>query len=220
MSSLPNNLKKISLFLERLPGIGEKTANRLAFYFLRLPDEDLKDFAESISSLKTKTKFCKNCFNLTENNLCSICEDGKRDRSVITVVETVLDLLSFETGNIYNGIYHVLHGKIDPLNHVGPDDIRIKELLERIKELTGLPIRQAQGKRVNGLKEIILATNPDMEGEVTAMYIKEKIQNLKSPYMVNKIKITRLAYGLPIGANLEYADYMTLKKAIEGRNKF
>jgi len=220
MSSLPNNLKKISLFLERLPGIGEKTANRLAFYFLRLPDEDLKDFAESISSLKTKTKFCKNCFNLTENNLCSICEDGKRDRSVITVVETVLDLLSFETGNIYNGIYHVLHGKIDPLNHVGPDDIRIKELLERIKELTGLPIRQAQGKRVNGLKEIILATNPDMEGEVTAMYIKEKIQNLKSPYRVNKIKITRLAYGLPIGANLEYADYMTLKKAIEGRNKF
>ncbi|PIQ72706.1 recombination protein RecR [Candidatus Roizmanbacteria bacterium CG_4_10_14_0_2_um_filter_36_35] len=220
MSSLPNNLKKISLFLERLPGIGEKTANRLAFYFLRLPDEDLKDFAESISSLKTKTKFCKNCFNLTENNLCSICEDGKRDRSVITVVETVLDLLSFETGNIYNGIYHVLHGKIDPLNHVGPDDIRIKELLERIKELTGSPIRQAQGKRVNGLKEIILATNPDMEGEVTAMYIKEKIQNLKSPYRVNKIKITRLAYGLPIGANLEYADYMTLKKAIEGRNKF
>jgi len=220
MSSLPNNLKKISLFLERLPGIGEKTANRLAFYFLRLPDEDLKDFAESISSLKTKTKFCKNCFNLTENNLCSICEDGKRDRSVITVVETVLDLLSFETGNIYNGIYHVLHGKIDPLNHVGPDDIRIKELLERIKELTGSPIRQAQGKRVNGLKEIILATNPDMEGEATAMYIKEKIQNLKSPYRVNKIKITRLAYGLPIGANLEYADYMTLKKAIEGRNKF
>ncbi|KKQ24749.1 MAG: Recombination protein RecR [Candidatus Roizmanbacteria bacterium GW2011_GWC2_37_13] len=203
MTSLPNNLKKISLFLERLPGIGEKTANRLAFYFLRLPNEDLKDFSESISSLKEKTKFCKNCFNLTESDLCEICKDEKRDHSIITVVETVLDLLSFETGNIYNGVYHVLHGKIDPLNHVGPEDIQIKSLELRIKN------------HESRVKEIILATNPDMEGEATAMYIKSKIQNQKS-----KIKITRLAYGLPIGANLEYADYMTLKKAIEGRNKF
>lgn len=202
MSTLPNNLKKISLFLERLPGIGEKTANRLAFYFLRLPDEDLKEFAENISALKTKTKFCKNCFNLTEDELCPICEDNKRDSSIITVVETVLDLLSFETGNIYQGIYHVLHGKIDPLNHVGPDDIKISELLDRVKKL-------------RDLKEIILATNPDMEGEATAMYIKEKLQSIKS-----EVKITRLAYGLPIGANLEFADYMTLKKAIEGRNNF
>jgi len=215
MNSLPNSLKKISLFLERLPGIGEKTANRLAFYLLRLPDSDLKDFAESIASLKEKTKFCKNCFNLTENNLCSICQDNKRDHSVITVVETVLDMLSFETGGIYYGVYHVLHGRIDPLNNMGPEDIKIKELLERVKKLTGLPIRQAQGKRVNGLKEIILATNPDMEGEATAIYIKEKLK-IKN----EKLKITRLAYGLPIGANLEYADYMTLKKAIEGRSKF
>lgn len=203
MSSLPNNLKKISLFLERLPGIGEKTANRLAFYLLRFPNSDLKDFAENISSLKTKTKFCKNCFNLTEDNLCSICQDGKRDQSIITVVETVLDLLSFETGNIYNGVYHVLHGKIDPLNHVGPEDIQIKSLELRIKNSK------------TKIKEIILATNPDMEGEATAMYIKGKLKSQNS-----KVKITRLAYGLPIGANLEYADYMTLKKAIEGRNKF
>ena len=203
MSTLPNNLKKISLFLERLPGIGEKTANRLAFYLLRLPNGDLKDFAENIASLKDKTKFCKNCFNLTEDNVCSICRDDRRDHSVITVVETVLDLLSFETGNIYDGVYHVLHGKIDPLNHVGPDDIKIKELVERIKR-SGIKI-----------SEVILATNPDMEGEATATYIKNQIQNPKS-----KIQITRLAYGLPIGANLEYADYMTLKKAIEGRNKF
>ena len=203
MSSLPNNLRKISLFLERLPGIGEKTANRLAFYLLRLPDSDLKDFAESISSLKTKTKFCKNCFNLTENNLCSICQDGKRDQSMVTVVETVLDLLSFETGDIYNGVYHVLHGKIDPLNNVGPEDIQIKNL--------ELRIMNSKTK----IKEIILATNPDMEGEATAMYIKDKLKRQNS-----KVKITRLAYGLPIGANLEYADYMTLKKAIEGRNKF
>jgi len=128
MNSLPNSLKKISLFLERLPGIGEKTANRLAFYLLRLPDSDLKDFAESIASLKEKTKFCKNCFNLTEDNLCSICQDNKRDHSVITVVETVLDMLSFETGGIYYGVYHVLHGRIDPLNNMGPEDIKIKEL--------------------------------------------------------------------------------------------
>lgn len=203
MSSLPHNLKKISLFLERLPGIGEKTANRLAFYFLRLPDEDLKEFAKNVSLLKEKTRFCKNCFNLTEDEFCFICQDKKRDKSIITVVESVLDLLSFETGNIYNGIYHVLHGKIDPLNHIGPDDIKIKELIERIKNNQSV------------IKEVILATSPDMEGEATAMYIKEKIktQNLK-------LKISRLAYGLPIGANLEYADYMTLKKAIEGRNNF
>ena len=208
MSSLPNNLKNISLFLERFPGIGEKTANRLAFFLLNLPEDDLKEFAENVASLKLKTKLCKNCFNFTENELCEICTDKKRDESIICVVETVLDLLSFEQGRIYNGVYHVLHGKIDPLNRVGPEDIKIKELLERVKKFTGL--------RVNELKEIILATNPDMEGEATAMYIKSKLTGLR----VNELKITRLAYGLPMGANLEYADYMTLKKAIEGRNKF
>ncbi|MFA6533532.1 MAG: recombination mediator RecR [Patescibacteria group bacterium] len=207
MSSLPNSLKNISLFLERLPGIGEKTANRLAFFLLNLPEEDLKEFAENISSLKSKTKLCKECFNFTENDVCEICENKERDSSVICVVETVLDLLSFEQGRIYNGVYHVLHGKIDPLNRMGPDDIKVKELLERVNRLTG--------SRVNELKEIILATNPDMEGEATAVYInnKLKIQN-------SKLRITRLAYGLPMGANLEYADYMTLKKAIEGRGQF
>jgi len=205
MPSLPNNLKKISLFFERLPGIGEKTANRLALYLLRLPERDLEDFAENIASLKKKTKLCKVCFNFTEDDLCDICQDEKRDKSVITVVETVLDLLSFETGNIYNGVYHVLQGKIDPLNHIGPDDLKIYELIERVKN----------DERI---KEVILATSPDMEGEATAMYIKSKLktQNAK----LKTIKITRLAYGLPIGANLEYADYMTLKKAIEGRNDF
>jgi recombination protein RecR len=202
MSSLPNSLKNISLFLERLPGIGEKTANRLAFFLLNLSEEDLKEFAENVASLKSKTKLCKNCFNFTENEVCEICENKERDSSVICVVETVLDLLSFEQGRIYNGIYHVLHGKIDPLNRMGPDDIKIGELINRIKT-------------ASEVKEIILATNPDMEGEATAVYIsnKLKIQN-------SKLKITRLAYGLPMGANLEYADYMTLKKAIEGRNKF
>jgi len=206
---LPNNLKNISLFLERLPGIGEKTANRLAFFLLNLPDEDLKEFAENVATLKLKTKFCKKCFNFTEDETCEICNDQKRVQSVICVVETVLDLLSFEQGRIYNGVYHVLHGKIDPLNRMGPEDIKIKQLLDRTVENGLKPFRTK-------IKEIILATNPDMEGEATAMYIKNKLKTITN----NELRITRLAYGLPMGANLEYADYMTLKKAIEGRNKF
>lgn len=211
MNSLPNNLKQIALFLERLPGIGEKTANRLAFYFLRLPDRDLKEFAENVNSLKAKTKLCKNCLNLTEDELCSICNDKTRDQEVITVVEEVLDLLSFETGNIYKGLYHVLHGKIDPLNHVGPDDIRIDELLERVRGNMG-------NKGIRGTREIILAMNPDMEGEATALYIRDRLISLKKNNK-SAFKITRLGYGLPIGASLEYADYMTLKKSIEGRRE-
>ena len=203
MSSLPNSLKNISLFLERLPGIGEKTANRLTFFLLNLPEEDLKEFAENVSTLKSKTKLCKDCFNFTEKEICEICESTERDHSIICVVETVLDLLSFEQGRIYNGVYHVLHGKIDPLNRVGPDDLKIRNLESRI-----------QNSELE-IKEIILATNPDMEGEATAVYISNKIK-IQNP----KLKISRLAYGLPMGANLEYADYMTLKKAIEGRNTF
>ena len=200
---LPNNLKNISLFLERLPGIGEKTANRLTFFLLNLPEEDLKEFAGNVATLKSKTKLCKLCFNFTEHEICEICKDQKRDHSVVCVIETVLDLLSFEQGRIYNGLYHVLHGKIDPLNRVGPEDLKIRDLELRIKNSKF------------EIKEIILATNPDMEGEATAMYIKNKLE-IKN----EKLKITRLAYGLPMGANLEYADYMTLKKAIDGRNKF
>jgi len=212
MNTLPSNLKKIALFLERLPGIGEKTANRLAFYFLRLPETDLKEFAVNISDLKSKTHLCRDCLNLTEDDLCAICSDPRRDRTTVTVVEEVLDLLSFETGNIYQGIYHVLHGRIDPLNHIGPDDIYINKLISNLKS-------QSFGKLRTEVKEIILATNPDMEGEATAMYLRNKLQDLKKESGL-KFAISRLAYGLPIGANLEYADYMTLKKAIEGRNKY
>jgi len=213
MSNLPNSLKNISLFLERLPGIGEKTANRLAFYLLRLPEADLAKFAEHVANLKKRTKLCKVCFNLTEEEICSICSDGKRDYSVVTVVETVLDLLSFETGNIYNGIYHVLHGKIDPLNNIGPDDIYINQLITRVSD----PKKNLDAP----VKELILATNPDMEGEATAMFIKSRIQNLGTDNGgESAVKISRLAYGLPMGANLEYADYGTLKKALEGRNSF
>lgn len=207
MAKLPFNLKQISLFLERLPGIGEKTANRLAFYFLRIPSNDLNEFAENVLNVKSKTKLCKTCLNVTENDICEICEDTKRDKGQITVVEEVLDLISFETGDIYYGIYHILHGKIDPLNHVTADDIHINALLKRIE------------KEKKHIKEIILATNPDMEGEATAMYIRNKLVEIKKKLKL-KFKITRLGYGLPIGANLEYADYMTLRKSLENRNNF
>lgn len=201
--SLPANLKQISLFLERLPGIGEKTANRLAFYLLRLPEIDLKDFGKAVIELKSKTKLCRICFNFTEDDICQICADENRDKSAITVVESVMDLLSFEQGGIYTGVYHVLHGRIDPLNNIRPEDIYIEQLISKI--------RKSKFK----IKEIILATNPDMEGEATALYISNKLKTQNS-----KVKITRLGYGLPIGANLEYADYMTLRKALENRNSF
>ena len=146
MATLPPNVKQIAYFLKRLPGIGEKTANRLAFYFLRLPEADLELFADSVSQLKKKTKFCLICKNLTEDELCFVCSDTTRDKSLITVVEDVLDLISFETGNIYQGTYHVLHGKIDPLNNIGPDDIYIEPFIRRVRE-------------DKNVKEIILATN-------------------------------------------------------------
>lgn len=208
MAKLPQSLQNIALFFERLPGIGSKTANRLAMYLLRLPEGDLKSIGEQLSQLKSRTKMCKSCLNLTEDELCSICSDDKRDKSTITVVETALDLLSFETGNIYKGVYHVLHGKIDPLNSIGPDDIFINPLIKRINGLTDFK-----------LTEVILATNPDMEGEATAMYIRNKLREIQKEKEMD-FKITRLGYGLPIGAHLEYADYGTLSKSIENRRDF
>jgi len=222
MAKLPPHLQKVALFLERFPGIGEKTANRLAFYFLRIPEADLKEFADNIANLKSKTKLCNECLNLTEDELCSICQDPQRDKSKVTVVEQVLDLLSFEIGNIYNGVYHVLHGRIDPLNNVRPEDIYIEKLISKLKTPACSPrVEAGRQARQNAklIKEIILATNPDMEGEATAMFIRNRLNEIKQEKKLD-FKITRLAYGLPIGANLEYADYMTLRKAIEGRNDY
>lgn len=204
---LPDSLKQIALFFERLPGIGEKTANRLALYLLRMPASDLQEFARQLSELKEKTKKCSVCMNLSEKEICTLCSDLRRDSSTITVIESPLDLLSFEKGNIYKGLYHVLHGRIDPLNNIGPDDIYIGALLDRV--------RKSEGK----VKEIILATNPDMEGEATAMYIKKRLDEIKVSLSAD-FSITRLAYGLPMGASVEYADYGTLGKAIENRRSF
>jgi recombination protein RecR len=153
-----------------------------------MPEQDLKEFANQISQLKARTKRCRICMNLTEEDECSVCKDMMRDRSKITVIEDVLDLVSFETGNIYDGVYHVLHGRIDPLNHIGPDDIFIDRLLARVKP---------QDESQTQIKEVILAMNPDMEGEATAMYIRNKLQEIKQEYTLD-FAITRLGYGLPM----------------------
>lgn len=204
---IPKDLQKAIDFFEKLPGIGPKSAKRLGFYLLRLPQQELEEVSSHIAQLKQNTLYCKRCFHLSESELCPICEDTQRDQSVIAIVEDVLDLLSFETGNHYNGLYHVLHGRIDPLNYIGPDDIFIPQFIERLQ------------KEKDSISEIILATNPNTEGEATAMYIKSKIKEVLNGDS-ERIKITRLAYGLPMGADLEYADYMTLKRSLEGRNDF
>ncbi|OGK29110.1 recombination protein RecR [Candidatus Roizmanbacteria bacterium RIFCSPHIGHO2_02_FULL_40_9] len=205
--SIPRDLQKAIDFFEKLPGIGPKSAKKLGFYLLRLPQQELDEVSKSIQSLKQTSLYCKRCFHLSESELCPICEDPQRDTSIIAVVEDVLDLLSFEAGSHYSGLYHVLHGRIDPLNYIGPDDIFIPQFITRIKE---------SGSTV---KEIILATNPNTEGEATAMYIKNKLKEILNGDSEH-IKITRLAYGLPIGAQLEFADYMTIKRSMEGRRDF
>src|SRR3990167_2517115 len=202
--TLPKSLRKVTEFLEMLPGLGPKTARRLAFYMLRIPEKTLIEFAESVSSLKKTSKYCAQCFNLTEDDICAICADKARSHETIIIVEDVLDLLTFESGTMFDGVYHVLHGRIDPLNYIGPDDIFIPQLIKRVK------------KNEDGVEEIIIATNPNTEGEATAMYIKSQIEDLNN---TPSIMVTRLAYGLPIGGDLEYADYMTLKRAIEGRKQ-
>jgi len=198
---IPRAIQNLIDAFQRLPGIGPKTAQRLTFYLLHVPQSELDRFAEALSGLKRNTKTCSICKNVDEIDPCSLCQDQSRDHSKICVVEDVLDVLAIERSSKHRGIYHVLHGRIDPLNNIGPEEIFINELLERAKE----PV-----------KEIILATNPDMEGEATAMYIRKKLQNSKNP----KIKITRLAHGLPIGANIEYADERTLGEALDGRKEF
>ena len=179
---------------ERMPGIGHKSAQRMAFYVLDMTDNDAKQFAQAITDAHTKIPRCKICCNLTEGEICSICANEARDKSTICVVEDPRDVIAIERTHEYGGVYHVLHGVISPMNGVGPDELTIKELLARL----------------DSVKEVIMATNPTVEGEATAMYISRLMKPLG-------IRTTRLAYGVPVGADLEYADEVTLSRAMEGR---
>lgn len=198
---IPKTIKKLIESFERLPGVGPKTAQRLTFYLLHVPQSELDNFSSSLSNLKKDTIICSTCNMIDEVNPCSICSSQTRDKTTICVVEQPLDVLALEKNGNFKGIYHVLHGKIDPLNNIGPDEIFISSLLQRLKR--------------EDIKEVILATNPTMEGEATAMYIAKQVKAQKQD-----IKITRIGRGLPVGADLEYADDITLQRAMEGRSEY
>lgn len=202
---IPKSIQLAIESFEKLPGVGPKTAQRLTFYLLHVPQGELDKIASSIQNLKKETTICSICFSIDEADPCLICSSARRDKSVICVVEQPLDVLALEKSGRYNGVYHVLHGKIDPLNNIGPDEIYIHQFLSRISE----------SKNGHSIKEVILATNPTMEGEATAMYISKKIKDI-----TQNIKISRIGRGLPIGSDLEYADSTTLDRAMEGRSEY
>lgn len=191
-------LERLVEQFERLPGIGKKTAGRLAYHLLSRSDAEAKDFADAIMEAKSKIRYCNCCQNLTDLELCPVCTDETRDKSFICVVEDPRDVMAFERTREYNGLYHVLHGVISPMEGIGPDKLHIKELMMRLAD--------------DEVKEIIMATNPTVEGEATASYISRLIRPMG-------IKVTRLAYGIPVGGDLEYADEITLSRALEGRNE-
>jgi len=206
---LPKAIERVIESFERLPGIGPKTAQRLGFYLLHVPQGELEDFAQNLSNLKKNTIFCSTCFNIGESDPCWICSDSARDTSLICVVEDSLDLLTIERSGKFRGVYHVLHGVIDPLNSIGPDDIYLPQLTGRIS-----------GNQQK-IREIILATNPTMEGEATALYIvRELTSSSNGQNSLNGLKITRIGRGLPIGADIEYADEVTIERALEGRREY
>ncbi len=197
---LPEPVQNLVISLERLPGIGPKTASRLAFFLLRAPGEVSAQLAEALADLKTKIAFCNVCFNITSvgREKCEICADSQRDEALICVVEEPLDMLALERIGAYKGKYHILQGVLSPIEGIGPDDLRIKALLERV--------------RGGSVREVILATNPSMEGEATAQYLQPRLQSLG-------VRVTRLARGLPVGGDLEYADQNTLLRALTGRQE-
>lgn len=196
MNYFPNALDTLIDKFASLPGIGRKSAQRLAFHVLSLPEEEALAFSDAIADAKKTIRCCSVCQNLTDQDICSICSSPKRDQSVICVVAEPRDVLSFERGREYDGVYHVLHGVLSPMRHIGPDDIRIQELVKRVA--------------AGGVSEVIMATNPDTEGEATAMYLSR----LLKPF---EVKVSRLAYGIPVGSNLEFADEATLLRALNGR---
>lgn len=199
MIGYPEHIQKLIDSLNKLPGIGQKSAERLALFIVNMKKEDVKDLATSIWKSKQTAKYCKICNNFSESELCKICSSSNRNKNIVCVVEEPKDILAIEKSGQFDGIYHVLMGAISPLENINPDDIGIDKLLERIKS--------------NHIEELIIATNSNTEGETTALYIKKMV----SPF---KIKVTRIAYGIPMGSQLEYADQATLAKALEGRRDF
>ncbi len=197
---LPEPIQNLINALERLPGIGPKSASRLAFYFLRADESLSSELAEALTGLKDKIAFCSECFNITEagRERCEICENPKRDASIICVLEDALDVLALERMGAYQGKYHVLQGVLNPIEGIGPDDIKIRPLIERVMR--------------GGIREVILATNPSMEGDTTALYLQQQLR-------ASGVQVTRLARGLPMGGDLEYADQSTLLRALQGRQE-
>lgn len=198
MDYFPAAIQELADQFARLPGIGGKTAQRLAFYVLELSDDEAQDFADAIISAKKSVHTCPVCQNITDREVCPICDDPSRDHSIVCVVADPKDVIAMERSREFRGVYHVLHGVISPLNHVTQDDIRIRELLRRVAE--------------GNIQEVIMATNPDTEGEATAMYISRLLRPMQ-------IKVTRLAYGISVGSQLEYTDEVTLSRALEGRQE-
>ena len=198
MSFYSPSIEKLIESFEKLPSIGHKTAVRLAFHMLDLNEEDTNSFINSIVNAKANLKYCNSCYNISDTDPCPICSSPKRDSSLICVVEDVRDIMAMERTHEFKGVYHVLHGTISPMNGIGPEDIKIKELLNRIGS--------------QDVKEIIIATNPRVEGEATAIYLSKIIKPLG-------IKVTRIAHGIPVGGDLEYTDEITLSKALEGRRE-
>ena len=198
MNYFPAALQELADQFARLPGVGGKTAQRLAFYVLEMSDSDAQSFADAILEAKRVVHTCPVCQNLTDREVCPVCDDSTRDQGLVCVVAEPKDVIAMERAREFSGVYHVLHGVISPLNHISQDDIRVKELLARVA--------------AGGIREVIMATNPDTEGEATAMYISRLLRPLE-------VKVTRLAYGIPVGSKLEYADEVTLSRALEGRQE-
>ena len=198
---IPKSIQNLIDEFSKLPGIGPKSAARLTFYLLTKSKEDVRMFGDAVTNLMENIKYCKFCFNIADTEVCRICEDTKRNKNLIAVVEEPLDVIVLEKSGAFDGVYHVLGGHISPLDGVGPEQLRIHQLIDRLKG--------------NKVLEVVLATNPDLEGEATASYIKEEIAKNK----IN-VNITRIARGLPVGGDIEYADEVTLKRSLEGRRKY
>ncbi len=198
MHGVAEPIQRLIQALERLPGIGPKSASRLAFYILRMPEDQVQDLAEAIATLKENIVYCSRCQNLSQTDPCAICRDPHRDQHLVCVVEDPLDVVAIERTGTYKGVYHVLHGAINPVEGVGPEDLRVDALLQRLEK--------------EPIEEVIIATNPNMEGEATAMYLARLLH-------ARGVRVTRLARGLPVGGDLEYADEITLSRALEGRRE-